>query len=108
MADRHVVASQVAEAAARLHALLASKVAQHLMGPAPASGTWWAGSPTLERLTRCPLSVHLALVSEVPRSLSLVQTWMPGLLALLTAPGNVVFQRVTPGARSLTLITVSF
>ena len=106
--DRRVVASQVAEAAARLHALLASKVAQRLMGLAPALGTWWAGSPALERPAPRPLSVRLARVSEVPRSVSLVQTWLPGLLARLTAPGNVVFQRVTPGVRSLTLITVSF
>nr|CAI9696782.1 unnamed protein product [Rangifer tarandus platyrhynchus] len=39
VADRRVVAGQVAEAAARLRTLLASVVAQRLMEPAPASGT---------------------------------------------------------------------
>ena len=61
----------------------------------------------LERPAWHPLIVRLARVSEVPRSVSLVQTWMPGLLAPLTAPGNVVFQGLTPGVRSLTLIAVS-
>lgn len=39
VADLSMVAGRVAEAAARLHTLLASVVAQRLMEPAPASGT---------------------------------------------------------------------
>lgn len=68
------------------------------------------GHPVFELSARIP-PVRVAQVREVrhhilqaQRVLVLFKHPMPGLLTLLSTLGNMVFNRVTPGVRNMTLM----